>query len=274
MSQDDLFKALGRYQLDLAFSAGLQTNAEGTLKAAGYNLEPDEREQLTNLAMASNASQRELLVNPEFPTAMPQGGGGAGQPPPELAKKYWEEQHRFMIRTINLRLSLTEKALDVVNKTFDRAGSTFASITWMNRIMFAVGIGLFLYAAYLAQSTHAQVYPFLFGGLGAVNFITLFMFKPIERTQKALANLVQVQVAFMTYFDQISWWESLAQMGLNVMPPDPSKIEQASAGLQQRTLETLELLQRFVEEAKPPSPPKKDTEPQKLDAQPATKQAS
>jgi hypothetical protein len=274
MSQEDLFKALGRYHLDLAFSAGMQTDADGTLKAAGYNLEPDEREQLKNVAMPSNGSQRDLLVNPEFPTAMPPGGGGPGQPPPELAKKYWEEQHRFMIRTINLRLSLTEKALDVVKKTFDRAGSTFASITWMNRIMFAVGIGLFLYAAYLATSRNAQVYSLLFGGLGAANFIALFMFKPIERTQKALANLVQVQVAFMTYFDQISWWESLAQMGINVIPPDPSKIREASEGLQQRTLETLELLQRFVEEAKQPARLKSNKDAHKPNGHPTAKQSS
>jgi hypothetical protein len=271
MSQEDLFKALGRYQLDLAFSAGMQNDAEGTLKAAGYNLERDEREQLKNMAMSPTPPQRDLLVNPEFPP-MP-GGGGGGQPPPELAKKYLEEQHRFMIRTINLRLSLTEKALDVVKKTFDRAGATFASITWMNRIMFAVGIGLFLYAAFLAVSTHAQVYSLLFGGLGAANFIALFMLDPIERTQKALANLVQVQVAFMTYFDQLTWWEGLAQMGANSMPPDPSKIERASEGLQQRTLETLELLQRFVEEAKPPARPKKDKEPRKLDGHPVAKEA-
>lgn len=273
MSQEDLFKALGRYHLDLAFSAGMQTDVDGTLKAAGYNLEPDEREQQKDVAIASTAAPRDLLVNPEYPT-MPVGAGGGGQPPPELARKYWEEQHRFMIRTINLRLSLTEKALDVVKKTFDRAGSTFASITWMNRIMFAVGIGLFLYAADLATSRNAQVYSLLFGGLGAANFIALFMFKPIERTQKALANLVQVQVAFMTYFDQISWWESLAQMGINVIPPDPSKIREASEGLQQRTLETLELLQRFVEEAKQRGGAKMDKPVHKLDGHPATKQTS
>jgi hypothetical protein len=272
MSQEDLFKALGRYQLDLAFSAGMQSDVDGTLKAAGYSLEPAEREQLKNMAMSPTPPQRDLLVNPEFPP-MPGGGGGGGQPPPELAKKYWEEQHRFMIRTINLRLSLTEKALDVVKKTFDRAGATFASITWMNRIMFAVGILLFLYAAFLAASTHAQIYSLLFSGLGVANFIAMFVLGPIERTQKALANLVQVQVAFMTYFDQITWWEGLAQMGANSMPPDPSKIERASEGLQQRTLETLELLQRFVEEAKHPAIAKKK-ESHKLDGHATAKQPS
>jgi hypothetical protein len=35
---------------------------------------------------------------------------------------------------------------------------------------------------------------------------------PIERVQRALANLVQVQVVFMTYFDEVSWWEDLANI--------------------------------------------------------------
>jgi hypothetical protein len=197
--------------------------------------------------------------------------GSPYQPPPELMKQYWDEQYKSILAMFALRRSLSEKSIDVVKKTFDRAGATFASITWMNRIMFGVGIGLFLYAAYLATSTHAQVYSLLFGGLGAANFVALFMLNPIDRTQKALANLVQVQVVFMTYFDQISWWEAFEQTAASTMPPDLSKIERASAGLQQRTLETLELLQRFVEEAKSPARPKKDKEPHKVDGHPIAK---
>lgn len=273
MSQEDLYKALGRYNLDLAFSAGMQTDAEGTLKAAGYNLEPQEREQLKNMAGLGNASQPDTLVAPEPPGSGMPFYGSPFQPPPELMKSYWEEQYKNMLKMGELRLSLTEKAIDVVKKTFDRAGMTFSSITWMNRVMFAVGIGLFVFAAYLSVSTHAQVYSLLFGGLGATSFVTLFVNHPIEGTQKALANLVQVQVVFMTFFDQMTWWEGMANMS-QTNPPDPSKIERASAGLQQRTLETLELLQRFVEEARSPKQRKKEKEPHKLDGHPAARQTT
>ncbi len=274
MSQEDLNKALERYKLDLAFSGGIQRDAEGTLKAAGYNLEPDERERFKAMAGLPNSSaQRDRLVTPESPGGGMPFFGPAFQPPPAMVKEYWEEQYKNMRTMGELRRALSEKSIEVVKKTFDRAGSTFSSITWMNRIMFALGIGLFLYAAVLAASSHAPVYPLIFAGLGAANFVAMFMLKPIESTQKALANLVQVQVAFMTYFDQISWWENFAQMGVSTMPPDLSKIEQASAGLQQRTLETLELLQRFVEEAKQPARPKRDRDSHKLDGH-AAKQTS
>jgi hypothetical protein len=275
MSQEDLHKALERYKLDLAFSGGIQRDAEGTLKAAGYNLAPDERKQFNAMAGIPNPSEeRDRLVTPESPAGGMPFYGLPFQPPPEMVKEYWEEQYQNMRTMSALRRSLSEKSIEVVKKTFDRAGSTYSSITWMNRIMFAVGIGLFLYAAYLASSTHAKVYSLLFGGLGVANFIALFMLKPIESTQKALANLVQVQVTFMTYFDQISWWENFAQMGISTMPPDLSKIERASAGLQQRTLETLELLQRFVEEAKQPTTPPPNQDSKKLDGRPAIKQAT
>jgi ABC-type multidrug transport system fused ATPase/permease subunit len=271
MSQEDLHKALERYKADLAFSGGVQQDADGTLKAAGFDLEPDERQQFKKTVGVSNASQRDMLVNPELLGGGMPFYGSPFQPPPAMVKEYWEEQYQNMRTMGALRRSLSEKSIEVVKKTFDRAGATYSSITWMNRIMFAVGIGLILYAAYLATTTHAQVYSLLFGGLGAANFIALFMLKPIESTQKALANLVQVQVTFMTYFDQISWWENFAQMGISTFPPDLSKIERASDGLQKRTLETLELLQRFVEEAKQPALQHNGGDPRKQDSPPATK---
>ena len=240
MSQEDLWKALGRSQVDLNFSKQVRSNAEQSVREAGYGLDPDEVSQLKQML---STPIRDRLAGPELPIESPFPGGPAF--PPALAQKFMEEQHDFMIQTMKLRLSLTEKALEVVKKTFDRSAGTFATITWMNRVMFGVGVMLFLYAAILAASTHAQIYSLLFGGLGAMSFITLFMRDPIERIQRALANLVQVQVVFMTYFDQISWWEGLASIPKGTHP-DPENIERASAALQQRTLEALELLQRFV----------------------------
>ena len=276
MSQEDLYKALGRYQLDLVFSAGMQTDADGSLKAAGYNLEPNEVEQLKAMAGVPNPSaRRDRLVTPESPAGGMPFPGSPFSPSPDMTKELWEEQNRYIRKMGELRQSLSEKSIEVVKKTFDRAGATYSSIIWMNRIMFAVGIGLFLYAAYLATTTHAQVYSLLFGGLGAANFVAMFMLKPIESTQKALANLVQVQVTFMAYFDQITWWEHFAQVGMSTIPPDLSKVERASDGLQQRTLETLDLLQRYVEEAKQLTTPREQgNDPQKLNGNPTVKPAS
>ncbi len=220
MSQEDLWKALGRSRLDLGFSGQLITNPEKIISEAGYQLDASELQQL-----------RQMAITPEG-----QAMGPGRPPPPELMK---------------LRFQLTEKAVEVVKKTFDRAASTYSTITWMNRIMFATGIGLFLFAAlFAAYSKEAKVYSLLFGGMGAASFITLLMLKPIEMTQKALSNLVQVEVVFMSYFDQLGWWEMVAMIPKGMPPgPDPEHIERASAGLHQRTLETLQLLQRYVEES-------------------------
>ncbi|HLW69977.1 MAG TPA: hypothetical protein VKS22_05085 [Candidatus Binataceae bacterium] len=257
MSQEDLWKALGRSQIDLAFAAQVRTNPEGCIHDAGYSLDSPELDQLKQIILVPAPR---ALVGPELPLQPPFSEGS--QLPPALAQKFMEEQHRFMVRTMELRLSVTEKALDVVKTTFDRAAGTFSTITWMNRLMFGVGIALFVYAAILAASTRTQVYSLLFGGLGAASFITLFMRDPIERIQRALANLVQVQVVFMTYFDQVSWWEALASIPKGNQP-DPERIERASAGLQQRTIDALELLHRFVEESKRPPGTKKERDPQK-----------
>jgi len=48
------------------------------------------------------------------------------------------------------------------------------------------------------------------GGIGQLHLA--LHARSIERRQKALLNLVQIQIAFMTYFDRLSWWENFAQM--------------------------------------------------------------
>jgi hypothetical protein len=209
MSQEDLWKAIGRSRLDLDFSGQLITNPEKVISEAGYKLDASELRQL-----------QQMLMTPDG-QAM-----GPGKPPPELMK---------------LRFQIAEKGVEVVKKTFDRAASTYSTITWMNRIMFATGIGLFLFAAFFAAySKESKVYSLLFGGMGATSFIALFMLGPIEKTQKALSNLVQVEVVFMNYFDQLNWWEMIASIPKGMPPgPDPEHIERASAGLQQRTLEAV-----------------------------------
>jgi len=103
-------------------------------------------------------------------------------------------------------------------------------------------------------------YSLMLAGLGAANFIALFLLGPIEKTQNALSNLVQVEISFMNYFEQIMFWEGYALLPKGFPPaPDPANIEKASLSLQQRSQETIELLQTYVES----SPEKKQASPRK-----------
>ena len=63
-----------------------------------------------------------------------------------------------------------------------------------------------------------------------------------------MSNLVQAEILFINYFEQITFWETYAftQEG---SPPLPNKanIDKASSALQERTNQTSQLLQKYVE---------------------------
>jgi hypothetical protein len=239
MSEQDLWKAIGRSQVDLKFSAAARNNPEQSVLEYGFKLEPQELDQFKGQI---GASRVEALLGPDLTIQPP----GAGPMPLRLAQQFWEEQQKFMHEAMTHRLALSVKMMNVVGQTFDSASRTFRTITVMSWITFAVGVALFVFAAILAAFTHAQVYSILFGGLGATSFVALFIRHPVDRVQQALANLVQVEVVFISYFDQVSWWEGLSNIPKENQP-DPEHIERASAGLQQRTAETMDLLQRIIE---------------------------
>jgi len=231
MSKQDLWMTTGRALLDIDFGGRFQREHETTLREAGYELDSAEVEQ------AHSALQRCYSRQP-FPPAM------GPFDDPEMVNI----QKKQFVSQIEDHAKLRGKARQVVEDTFDNAAHTYRTITMMNKVMFVVGIGLFLFAAFYAVFANEKVYSLLFGGMGVASFVAMFVLGPIDKTQKALSNLVQVEIAFMTYFDQLSFCEALAQIPKGLPPaPDPSNIERASALLQERSLNLVEILQHYVE---------------------------
>jgi hypothetical protein len=146
-------------------------------------------------------------------------------------------------------IELNEYTLSIFKTTLGHAAKTYKRITWMNYLMFLAGLGLFVAAPiYGVLAETDKGYAFLFAGLGAATFVALFLTGPIEKTQAALSNLVQAEVGFMNYFEQITLWETYALRPQADSPfPDSGNIETASRSLQQRTSETLELFQKYLE---------------------------
>lgn len=230
MSKEDFWKALGRSRFDLDFSGRFQNDPEQTLAEAGYVLDAAEVQALKN-SMATRA-----IMSPE--------------PAASDFSEYemLQKQKELLIRQMERRDRLIGKAHEVVEQTFDNAARTFKAITMMNKITFATGISLFIFSALYAVYAEQKVYSLLFGGLGVATFVALFILGPVERTQKALSNLVQVEIAFMSYFDQIVWWETFASLPTGTPPaPDPANIEKASLALEARSLALMQMLQRYVE---------------------------
>lgn len=233
MSQEHLWSALGRSRVDLEFSRRLLFDPLRALHDAGYDLAPSELDTL-----------RQIVTAPPPPFSP----SGIPAPAPADIEFQHKKMQERMSAQIDRATELGKYTVDILRRTLDHARSAYRTITWMNGAMFITGIGLFLFAAIYGAVSKDTSYTLVLAGLGAANFIALFMLGPIERTQTALSNLVQVEIAFMNYFEQITFWETYA------LAPDPmtgapnhNRINEASEQLQRRSQETILLLQAYVE---------------------------
>lgn len=237
MSQEHLWAAFGRSRFDLDFSGRLMLDPPRTLSEAGYELTAAELEML-----------RQAVTAAANPIGMP--------PMPAPAMEDLQFQRLKMRERLDAQVErvndLGRYTVKILKDTLENARSAYHRITLMNSIMFFTGIALFLCAAAYGAIFKDTNYTLVLAGLGAANFVALFVLGPIERTQNALSNLVQVEIAFMNYFEQITFWENFALAPKGNPPmPDPANIKEASDQLQRRSHETIQLLQEYVENPAP-----------------------
>jgi hypothetical protein len=171
---------------------------------------------------------------------------------PEDIQFQREKMQERMTAQLERNIELGRYTVSILKDTLNNARSAYHRITLMNSIMFGTGIGLFIASAIYGAVSSDKSYSFMLAGLGAANFVALFLFGPIERTQNGLSNLVQVEIAFMNYFEQITFWETFALTPAGDPPvPNLANIREGSAQLQLRSEETIALLQKYVEKSPP-----------------------
>jgi len=237
MSQQDLWTVIGRAKSDINFGGRLIRDLDGAIRSEGYELSADEL-----------AKARELL-KPKPLFGMPPGSGL----PPGPFGPLTEEDIKFqkdlmkdqMTRVANLWNHMTES----LKGALSGAARTYRIVTWMNTIMFGSGLALFIFSAVYGVISKQILISAVFGGLGVGTFVSLFLLGAIDKTQCALSNLVQVEIIFTNYLDQVTFWEKYAHCPDNPQIPFPSltNIQKASESLQQKTTETVQLLERYVE---------------------------
>jgi hypothetical protein len=246
MSERDLNAVINRIGTDTQFVGQLMKDFPAALEKNGYVLDDAEiaqaRATFDNSGSPLGSQHPNLLIPPIFPATPP-------NTPVDPDVKSRQNQ-------------MGDFTLSLLKGTLNNAKLTYQLITLMNAIMFSMGVGLFLFAAIYGALSRNLTFTAAFAGLGAASFVALFMLGPIDKTQDALSNLIQAEVAFMNYFDQMCFLEACAQCpapGTNV--PCVPNIERASALLQQRTQETLDLLQTYLENRPTKNAAKQDADP-------------
>lgn len=241
----DHWTALGRAVFDRRFGERIANAPELTVEEAGYRLSSEELEAITD------ARARYLKQTPDAWLA-------AGRVMLQMLGKHQREG------------TLSREArwsVDVVKHALENAARTHRLMTWMNKILFGVGVALFVGAAAYGIAARGELAGVL-AGLGVVTFGVLFLVGPFERSQNALSRLVQVEISFMNYTEQIAMWEEYSMRDGAVGGKEGADaIRRASAELQRRSAETVEMLQRHTESPArglrnvAPSPPGNGTDP-------------
>jgi hypothetical protein len=238
---EDLWKVVGRARFDLDFGGKLKQDFAGTVADAGYKLDP---EQLADAQKAVNKAVNRLVLDA--------GTGDANMQNLPLNEAEQRKMHQIRLDQMERMGQFTDYMLETVKKTFGYASLTYRSIAWMNWLTFVTGIGLFGFSAAYALIAQTKAYSVLFAGMGVTSFVTSFVFRPPEQTQRALSNLVETEIAFMNYFDQQSFWEAYANIPQGSPPsPNPVNIEKASASLMLCAQNTMAMLKRYVGDAAP-----------------------
>jgi hypothetical protein len=99
--------------------------------------------------------------------------------------KIGKQRIELQLKRIN---DLSDYTVHLLKDTIGSATLTFKTISFMNVILFAVGIGLFLFAAFYGAFSREKIYSLVFGGLGTVTFISFFILTPWKVAECALQS--------------------------------------------------------------------------------------
>lgn len=219
MSEEGFYAAVGKTVIDPEFGRRVMQEPAEAVADAGFDLEDPEVEQLKMLIEGQAAAADD-----------------------------WAFERSQARRRSEATSDLGAYTVNILKNTINHAANTYKAITFMNKTMFWTGITLFVGASIYGAASRQAVISFVFAGLGVSTFVAVFLTGAIEKSQTALSNLVQVEICFMNYFEQLMFWERAAATAVGSGPAaQVAGIEKASTMLQQRSAEIVHLLQHYVE---------------------------
>jgi hypothetical protein len=160
--------------------------------------------------------------------------------------RYWAQNGKDIIpqnhdNRIRMGDEVQDFAFDLFKKSVASARKTFDRVSYMSYIIFGVGISLFTVSAITGLMQGKEAFSIAFGAFGVVSFVSFFIFSPSKNVQSALANLIQIEIIFMSFWNQIHFW---ARPGAS---SDPNEKAQASAKLQELTRDVVTMLEENIE---------------------------
>lgn len=139
----------------------------------------------------------------------------------------------------------SDEAKEMLNASLKTPAMTFKIFTWLNVLLFGVGIGLFVLAAIFGFIREEEQFSIIFGASGFASLIPLFITNPLKRVSNAASDQSQLRIVIFGY------WSQLANLRTQIMPPmqtpDLATVKDLNAELQKAMGNATAQLQKYVE---------------------------
>ena len=243
MSDTDLHAVAERWNRNPDFAFQLMGNFEDAVKQGGFSLDDSEMQKAKSMFHGgSGIKSAASLLAPSLPP------GDNGQPAPWSLTP--EQQRQFQDAQFKRSMNIQNEWADTMKTTLGRANRTYAVVTWMNQIMFGLGCTLIVVSVVYGMISKNLPFTLTFGGLGFGSFVAVFLVTPIDKIQNALSDLIQAEIAFTNYFEQMIFIESIASAPSPLTGrPDSANVGKASAMLQDCAERTCAMLEKYLEKS-------------------------
>lgn len=136
---------------------------------------------------------------------------------------------------------VADTTLSILNNAIEDGRKAYRNLRLLSNATFVVGLFLFVTAAVSGVILQRETLSLVFGGLGAVSFVTIFIMNPKNEIQIGLSRLLKAQTIWLNFYDQLHFWAPYAQLG------EMEERKQASQALDEATSFALEALEKYVE---------------------------
>jgi hypothetical protein len=135
-----------------------------------------------------------------------------------------------------------QATLDQLNSTIEDGRMGFKNLIHLNNMVVLMGLVLIGLSAISGIILLRETLTFIFGGLGISVLVAMFVLKPSEKIQVALANLIQAQTVSLDFYNQLQFWTPYAHEASGT-----EERQQASKALHDATTFALKALHDYVE---------------------------
>ena len=137
------------------------------------------------------------------------------------------------------------KVKDLEDLTIGKAIIVQRTLYWLNVIMFFLGVGLIIAGTYQGFVNSSQeTFSAFIGATGFTGDVSSFLVGSMQRTQKTVSDLANVELSMNTYYDQLSIWATFIVTGSGTA----ADLEKASDKLDAITKDMVDLLEKYVQE--------------------------